>query len=156
MHPNAQVIKNFYESFKRLDVEGVVACYDPAAEFSDPAFPNLKGPLVTGMWRMLAARAKDFSLEYDSVEADDHKGSGHWMPTYTFSQTGRKVTNDIRSSFEFHNGKIIRHKDVFDLWKWAGMALGPKGTFLGWLPPVQNSIRKNARAGLEAFLAAGK
>jgi hypothetical protein len=33
------------------------------------------------------------------------------------------------------------------------MALGVKGRLLGWLPPVQASIRRQAGASLRAFMA---
>jgi hypothetical protein len=35
------------------------------------------------------------------------------------------------------------------------MAMGPKGQFLGWLPPVQGAILKQAAGGLEAFIKSG-
>jgi hypothetical protein len=63
------------------------------------------------------------------------------------------VHNVIDARFTFRDGKIIRHVDTFDLYRWAGMALGFKGKLLGWLPPVQNGIRKKAAEGLDAYLA---
>lgn len=85
------------------------------------------------------------------VWADDRTGRAHWDARYDFSATGRKVWNRIDARFEFADGKIIRHTDTFDLWKWAGMALGLKGKLLGWLPPVQHVIGKTAMKGLDAF-----
>ena len=73
----------------------------------------------------------------DSIEATDTAGKAHWVATYTFSGTGRKVVNDIQASFVFKVGKIVRHKDVFDLYLWARHALGLKGVLLGWTPLVQ-------------------
>ncbi len=59
--------------------------------------------------------------------------------------------NRIDATFVFRDGKIVRHTDRFDLRVWAAQALGLKGKLLGWLPPVQNAIRKNADAkGLRA------
>lgn len=103
------------------------------------------------MWRMLASRAKDFSLVFDSVQADDNQGSAHWVATYTFSQTGNTVVNDISAKFVFKNGKIVQHTDDFDLWKWARQALGAKGVVLGWTPMVKNAIRQQAAKGLAMF-----
>ena len=42
-------------------------------------------------------------------------------------ETGNAVLNRIDARFTFRDGKIIRHEDSFDLWKWAGQALGMKG-----------------------------
>ncbi|HEY8740888.1 MAG TPA: hypothetical protein VIN56_09885 [Candidatus Dormibacteraeota bacterium] len=67
---------------------------------------------------------------------------------------GRDVENHVRSHFWFKDGLITRQEDSFDLWKWASMALGPMGQFLGWLPPVQASIRKQAKGNLDKFTAA--
>jgi hypothetical protein len=63
------------------------------------------------------------------------------------------VHNSIDARFELRDGKIVKHTDSFDLRRWASQALGMKGKLLGWLPPVQNAIRKQADAGLRAFMA---
>jgi hypothetical protein len=105
------------------------------------------------MWAMLCARATDLTVEVSGIEADDTRGKARWIATYTFSKTGRKVRNVIDAEYEFKDGKITRHTDRFDLWRWAGMALGAKGTLLGWTPLVQNAIRKEAMRGLKALMA---
>jgi hypothetical protein len=73
------------------------------------------------------------------------------VATYTFSQTGNTVVNDIRARFTFRDGKIVSHTDTFDLWRWSSQALGFKGKLLGWTPLVQNAIRKQARKGLADY-----
>lgn len=151
MHPNAQLIETFYTAFQRLDAATMASCYASDVVFSDPVFPTLRGQQAADMWRMLAARAKNFSLTFDDVRADDRCGEAHWVATYTFSQTGRTVVNDIRAHFEFQDGKIVRHIDRFGLWRWARQALGVKGWLLGWAPPVQNAIRAQAAKGLATF-----
>lgn len=151
MHPNAKLIETFYTAFQQRDAEGMVACYHPEVRFSDPVFQALEGARACAMWRMLCARAKDFQLDYCDVKADDRAGSAHWEARYLFSATGRKVHNIIDARFEFRDGKIVRHDDTFDLWRWAGMALGAKGKLLGWLPPVQKAIRRQAMGGLGEF-----
>jgi ketosteroid isomerase-like protein len=152
MHPNARSIQDFYAALGRCDAETMVALYAPEVQFSDPVFPALAGEEARGMWRMLCARARDLSVEASGIEADDTQGKARWEARYTFSKTGRQVLNRISARFEFRDGKIVRHQDTFDLWAWAGMALGPKGRLLGWLPPVQAAIRREAAAGLRAFL----
>ena len=152
MHANAQLIERFYSCFNTRDGEGMAACYAPDAEFSDPVFPGLKGAEVGAMWRMLCARAADLQVVVSNVSADDAAGGAHWDADYTFSKTGRKVHNRIDARFEFRNGRIVRHVDSFDLWRWTRMALGAKGVLVGWLPPVQAAIRAEARKGLDAFM----
>ncbi len=153
MHPNAEAITRFYTAFARRDAEGMAAEYHADVRFSDPVFQDLRGDRARAMWRMLAGRAKDIALEFRDVEADDATGRAHWEARYTFSATGRKVHNVIDARFVFKDGKILEHIDTFDLWRWAGMALGPSGKLLGWAPFVQKGIRKRAIEGLDAFLA---
>ncbi|CAN5274593.1 nuclear transport factor 2 family protein [soil metagenome] len=153
MHPNAKLIENFYTAFQRLDAESMAACYAPDIEFSDPVFPSLHGKEAGDMWRMLTTRAKDFSLTFDSIVANESSGEAHWIATYVFTQSGRTVVNDIRASFAFRDGKIVRHTDRFDLWRWARQALGMKGLLLGWTPLVRNAVRAQAAKGLALFRA---
>jgi ketosteroid isomerase-like protein len=151
MHPNAKLIEQFYQAFQRLDGDAMCACYAEDVVFSDPVFPELRGVEAKNMWRMLTSRAQDFSLVFDSIEANDSEGSAHWVASYSFSQTGRFVVNDIHAKFRFKDGKIIQHRDHFDLWKWSRQAMGWKGYLLGSLPFVQNKIRQLAAKNLRKF-----
>jgi ketosteroid isomerase-like protein len=152
MHQNADLIRKFYTAFQARDADGMNACYHAEVLFSDPAFGTLKGNEATSMWQMLCARGQDLDIEFGDVRADAEKGSAHWEAWYTFSKSGRRVHNIIESAFVFKDGKIFRHTDRFNLWKWSSQALGPLGTFLGWTPFVQSAIRKEARQGLGKFM----
>lgn len=151
MHANAQLIEKFYTAFQRHDSAGMVACYHPDVTFSDPAFGELKGEQARDMWRMLVARGKDLMITFNNIQADEVSGSAHWEATYTFSRSKRPVHNIIDAQFQFQNGQIIRHTDVFDFWRWSRMALGASGTLLGWTPIIQNAVRKQALAGLTTY-----
>lgn len=152
MHPNKELIENFYTSFQKLDAEAMVRCYHPDIRFSDPVFPILSGPEVSGMWRMLCSQAKNFELTFASVQADERKGKAHWEARYDFSATGRRVHNKIDAEFEFRDGKIIKHTDTFDFWKWSRMALGLVGLILGWTPLLRKKVQKQARERLAKFM----
>ena len=151
MHANELLIQQFYSAFQQLDAETMATCYAEDVQFSDPVFTNLQGPEASDMWRMLTSKAQNFSLMFDGVRANDQSGQAHWIATYTFSQTGRTVVNDIHASFIFKDGKIVRHQDHFNLWKWAHQALGLKGLLLGWTPFLQNAVRAQAAKGLKIF-----
>jgi ketosteroid isomerase-like protein len=153
-HPHAALIETFYKSFQRRDAEGMVACYHADVTFSDPVFPDLRGGRARAMWRMLASRAKDLELTFRDIDANDTEGRAHWEAWYTFSGTGRRVHNVIDARFAFRDGKIARHDDSFDLHRWSRFALGPSGLLFGWLPPMQNTIRKKAAKGLDEYIAA--
>jgi ketosteroid isomerase-like protein len=150
-HPNGALITRFYQAFQTLDADTMASCYTEDVRFSDPVFNDLRGADAGDMWRMLCTKAQNFSLTFDGVAADEYSGRARWIATYTFSQTGNTVVNPIDASFHFRDGKISEHRDQFDLWRWAGQALGLKGRLLGWAPFVQNAIRHQASKGLAAF-----
>ena len=152
MHPNAELIHRFYTCFQNRDAAGMGACYTPDAEFSDPVFLSLKGAEVPAMWQMLCERGKDLEIEFKGIEVNDRVGRASWTAFYTFVVTGRQVHNAIEARFEFQDGKIARHRDTFNLWRWAGQALGLKGTLFGWSPPVQGAIRKQAAYRLAEYM----
>ena len=147
-----QLINTFYSCFAKADAEGMVACYADDVEFEDPAFGPLQGDDAKNMWRMLIGRSNgQLKIEYNGVWADDKKGGANWIATYLFSKTGRTVVNKIEANFEFENGKIKKHIDHFDIWKWSRQALGASGLLLGWTPFLKNKIRGNALAQLKSF-----
>jgi ketosteroid isomerase-like protein len=152
-HPNDELIERFYGAFSRLDGDAMAACYAPNAHFSDPVFTDLRGHEPGAMWRMLTGRAKDLAVRLAEHSATGDAGSAHWLADYTFS-TGRKVHNDVRAEFRFKDGLIVEHHDSFSFWAWSRQALGPPGLALGWTPIVKGKVRREARAGLEQFLAA--
>ena len=152
MHTHATLLHSFYDAFARRDADTMCGCYNSRVEFSDPVFPGLRGPRAGAMWQMLCAAGKDLVVEHDRVEADDHRGTAHWVATYYFSATGRRVVNRIDASFEFAEGRVTRHTDRFDLWGWTRQALGPIGWVAGWAPPLQARIRKEAARGLDSWI----
>jgi ketosteroid isomerase-like protein len=152
MHPNKQLIESFYRAFQKLDADAMVLCYHADIHFSDPVFPDLSRDEVGAMWRMLCSQAKNFELTFDSIEANDQKGKAHWEARYDFSATGRRVHNKIDAEFEFQDGKIIRHTDTFNFWKWSSMALGPVGFLIGWTPMLRKKVQKQARGRLDKFV----
>ena len=146
---NKQLIERFYEAFDRRDGDAMAACYAPDARFSDPVFPGLTGTEPGAMWRMLTGRSEDLRVELLEHDAD----SAHWRATYTFTQTGRRVVNDVRATFEFSaDGKIAEHTDDFSFWRWSRQALGAPGLLLGWTPLLRRATQRKARASLDQFL----
>jgi ketosteroid isomerase-like protein len=152
-NPNDELIQRFYAAFAAHDGEAMAACYAPSARFSDPVFPDLSGREPGAMWRMLTSRAPDLEVKLVGHDADGERGSGHWLADYTFSKTSRKVHNDVRSEFRFENGLIVEQHDSFSFYAWARQALGPPGLALGWTPIVRGKVQREARAGLDEFLA---
>jgi ketosteroid isomerase-like protein len=126
-----QLLEDFYAAFARKDGAAMATAYAPQATFDDPAFPALTGTEPGAMWRMLTSRSKDLTVELLECTADEHTGSARWVATYTFAQTGRRVVNDVRSTFRFEDGLIAEQHDDFDFRRWVGQALGLPGRLLG-------------------------
>jgi ketosteroid isomerase-like protein len=152
MNSNEQVINRFYTAFAQKDYKGMQACYADNVEFSDNAFPGLKGKQAWAMWHMLTIAGGDMVLTFSNVQANETTGSADWVATYTFSLTGNKVINRIHADFEFKDGKIICHTDTFDFWKWASQAFGLKGRLLGWTSFFKNKIQTVTRGRLQSFI----
>lgn len=131
----------------------MVSCCHESIVFEDPAFGVLKGDHAKNMWRMLCEfqKGKDFKITYSNIEANDLNGTAHWEAFYTFSKTGRKVHNEIQSRFEFKDGKIIKHTDTFDLYKWSKQAFGLKGFLLGKTTFFKKKLNTQTNSLLSKF-----
>lgn len=152
MTQNEKTITKFYTAFANADATKMCECYHPNIQFRDPAFGLLKGKEVCQMWKMLIERNKgNIKIDLTEVKADEYTGSAHWIASYNFSKTNRKVVNTIAAKFLFQDGLIIRHIDDFDIWKWSKQALGIKGLLLGWTGFMQNKIQKQARLALKKY-----
>ena len=149
---NSQLITNFYEAFAKGDAEAMVACYHNDIQFHDPAFGDLHGEDAKNMWRMLIGRNKgNIHITFSNIVANEKTGSANWRAEYVFSQTNRKVINVIAAKFEFADGKIIKHTDNFDIYKWTKQALGIKGYLLGWTAFMRKQIQQQSGKLLKKY-----
>jgi ketosteroid isomerase-like protein len=146
-------IQALYSALDRHDGEAAAACYTDDAVFEDPAFGRLEGGAVKDMWRMLAERSDDLAvtLGEHGVTEDGRTGWAHWSATYTFTDTGRKVLNEIDARYTFTDGLISEQVDVFPLRRWGAQALGAKGAVLGLTPLLSRGVQKQARSNLDAY-----
>ena len=150
---NKKVIEKFYSSFQKLDHKSMNQCYSDDIVFHDPVFLLLRGEEVRSMWEMLCRNAKDFSLTFSDIELlDEEYAKCNWTATYTFSKTGRKVTNHIKAFMKLHNGKIVEHSDAFRLSSWIAQAFGWKGIWFGWTGFMKRAVQKRARKNLDTFM----
>lgn len=153
MHPNEELIQQFYSAFQQLDYKKMQDCYSDDPVFNDNVFGLLEGEQVFAMWEMLCKNARDFSLEFSNIKMlDEEYATCNWTARYTFSKTGRKVINKIKAHMRIQEGKITEHTDEFDMWKWSRQALGVPGLLLGWSGFMKNRVRVNARNNLEKFI----
>jgi limonene-1,2-epoxide hydrolase len=153
VHPNVELLDSFYSAFAAGDHETMASAYADTATFSDPVFPKLDAEEARAMWKMFCTSGNEIRLTYTNVQADDLKGSVEWEAVYRFPKTGREVNNRIQADFRFQDGKIVEHRDHFDLYAWMRMALGPVGVAAGWTPLLQSQVRKQAHNQLHRFMS---
>jgi limonene-1,2-epoxide hydrolase len=152
MNENTKIIAQFYTAFANQDAETMARCYHENIQFEDPVFGILKGKKPAAMWAMLIERSKgQIQIEFSNTQSDAKSGAATWVATYNFSKTNRKVVNVIQASFEFQDGLISKHTDVFDLWRWSRQAFGLKGWLLGWTNFMQHKIQEQAKLSLEKY-----
>ena len=151
---NITCIEQFYQAFAKGDAAAMISCYHDEVDFEDPAFGKLKGDQAKAMWQMLINRSKgNLAIEYSEIIADELKGQAQWIARYPFGPKKRNVVNRISASFVFQDGKIIKHTDVFDLWRWSQQALGLSGYLLGWTSFFAKKIQKTTNKQLADFMA---
>ena len=148
------IITTFYEAFNNLDADTMCSCYHDDIVFEDPAFGVLKGDKAKAMWQMLceSQKGKNFKVVASNIEADANGGSAHWEAFYNFSKTGRKVHNKIDAKFQFRDGLIIRHKDSFNLHRWAKQAMGFTGLIFGGTGFFKSKLNKQTNYILETYI----
>lgn len=149
---NMELITKFYTSFAKADADEMINCYDSIITFTDPAFGTLNSNDVKNMWRMLIERSKgNLKIKFDNIEANDKTGSANWTAIYFYGDTQRKIINKISAKFEFGNGKIIKHTDHFNLWKWTQQAFGWKGYLFGWTSFMKKKIQSQTASLLQSY-----
>lgn len=153
MPDNKAIIEKFYTSFRQLDAGGMNSCYSDDIVFSDPVFMILKGDEVKAMWEMLCKNARNFSLSFSDIEIlDEEYATCKWQAKYTFSKTGREVTNNVKAYVRIIDGKITEHSDAFRLSTWIGQALGWKGLLFGWSGYLKKKVQHGARESLLKYM----
>jgi ketosteroid isomerase-like protein len=149
---NTEIITTFYQAFANQDPKGLAACYAPDVVFEDPAFGRLEGKDAHDMWRMLMARGGGATeVSFGDVQANGEKASANWMARYNYGPRRRMVVNEVHAEFIIKDGKIVKHTDTFNLWRWARQALGLNGLLLGWSAFFQARMNDTTRGLLADF-----
>jgi ketosteroid isomerase-like protein len=145
------IIEQFYTAFAQQDAEKMVSFYADEIVFSDPAFGTLKGEKVKNMWRMLMSGKNNTVVTFGDISSDEDTVVAKWSATYTFSQTGKSVVNNVCAKFVLDGEKIVAHHDNFNLHKWAKQALGFKGWLMGGTGFFQKQLNKSTNNMLTSF-----
>jgi hypothetical protein len=147
----AAVLDTFYSAFARLDAQTMSGLYHESASFTDPAFPDLRGARIGYMWSMMCRRAKEFSLTYEILFAEERKAQVKWQAKYLYAGK-RPVTNNILSTLSLWDGLIIRQVDEFDFALWSRQALGLPGLLAGNTQWFRRKVQVTANDQLNQFI----
>ncbi len=148
-----EIASGFYSAFAKADAETMISFYDDKIEFEDPAFGKLKGNDAKMMWQMLIERSRgNLKVSHQLNESSETIAKVNWTAVYPFSKTGRIITNHIEAIMIMENGKIIKHTDYFNLWKWSRQAMGWKGFILGWTPFFRKKLQQQTRKMLQQYM----
>jgi limonene-1,2-epoxide hydrolase len=143
------VVARFSEAFDRHDFAAMACAYDPNVEFTDPVFGTLHGKRALAMWAMLTTLGKDLRVQASQIHTDDAGTHAHWDAHYTFAFLlfHNHVDNSVDATFELRGGKVVRHRDAFDLARWKKSALWP---FAGAASDA--TLQHNVEEKLDGFI----
>jgi len=153
---NEQLLKDFYHAFQNGDAQSMASHYHKQAQFSDPAFGKLNREEVALMWQMLCRSSKDLRIEFQINQVNETSARVNWEAFYFYGKSGNKVHNKVKAAFEFKDDKIMRHDDVFSLWKWARQAMGVNGLLIGWTKFFRKRLQQQSHRMLQRFLTKQK
>lgn len=150
---NAELIKKFYTSFSEGNAKEMIACYHEDVVFRDPAFGPLKGERAKRMWEMLLSnKESNLKITFNNINVDSDQGTANWTAEYVYGPKKRKVINKVSATFRFKDGKIIEHRDTFNLWKWSGQALGFIGHVIGGTPFMKRKVQSITSKKLDSYI----
>jgi hypothetical protein len=121
-HANATLLRQLYSSLNLHQPRVMSECYHEQATFHDIAFDLEGREEISAMWQMICRG--DIRATFEVLSADANAGVVRLVDEYTFTDTGRRVRNEIESRFRFRDGLIIEHCDSCDPKAWADAALG--------------------------------
>ncbi len=146
-----ELIQTFYTALNDHDVDTMMTCYHDDIVFQDPIFGKLKADKAKKMWYWLCENGKDLTAIFSDIKIEDTNGSVYWEARYSFGERKRPVLNRVNASFEFKDGKIIKHTDHYSLKRWASQAMGWKGKVMGGSTYFKKKLQHRSNRLLDKF-----
>lgn len=131
----------YWDALAACDGAAMATCYAGDADFQDEVF-QLHGADIGTMWAGLFRPGAKVTVKTHPLKETGEVVTGTWEAWYEFQ--GRPIHNVIHSTFLLKDGLIVSQRDRFNFWKWTRMALGLKGTLLGWTPMVRKAVQRQA------------
>lgn len=151
MHPNKQLLINFFTAIQNNNVDALSDCYHDELHYSDDILDDLYGDDARAMlnW-FVSTREQARMLGFRILDVTDRRGRARWEIEYRSARSGRLINREIESEFQFEDGKIIYHHDYFDWGRWARRTFGPYGTHVSWAP-TRDRVRRKVRKAIDEY-----
>lgn len=114
------IVRDFQKAFNRQDVDGLLACFTPAASYVDTFFGAHAGTdALRAMFERMFREGREYSWVMD-VEVDGGTtAAAEWTFGYVATDAvprsaGRRVRFRGMSVFELEGGKIARYREYFN------------------------------------------
>ncbi len=148
---NYQLLLTFFTAFAKKDLDAMLDCYHKNVVYDDVSFGKQQQEKAKAVWRFLIKNVGEKAvITFSNIQTSATSGQANGTITYYFGK--RKITNEITATFHFQDGKIIYHKDEYNLWKWSQQAFGFVGYLIGWSLAFRWLIRWQMQRSLQAFI----
>lgn len=152
---NRAIAQQFFDRLSARDVSGAMECCGAQIVYSSPffegSFERQGRESVGAMWRAWLRSMPDARIVCDDIRASHEHASAYWTVDYTLPNSFGRVQQRISADLSFAEGKIIRHRDRFNLHEWASREYGTPGSLLGGKRAFQKWAVARERARLAAF-----
>ena len=117
---HARTVRTFFETWKKGDVDGLVAFFAPEGTWQEAHREPARGPEeLRPVFELQVGFGTDFDFQYRFLaQVDDHRVVSERVDSWTYD--GVRMTVEVMGVFEFDDhGKIVRFRDYYD---WADLA----------------------------------
>jgi hypothetical protein len=101
----------------------------------------------------MLCQSDDLQVRHTIVKAEGNTVVAKWIANYTFN--GNPIENHVTATFQMKDGKIVSHKDSFDMSRWLEQAF-PMASYLPFADHVLTGVTRHVAGNrLDSFIANG-
>lgn len=145
-----KVVESFFNALGEGDFTKLQAAYAINGVYKSPIFNGISGYEAARMWEMLFKESKSMVINYKILGASGKKVKVFWTLTY-ITKRNKKVSTDIRSTFEISDNQIYSQTDKFSFAGWVKQALGRIPWLFCLTGITQNKVKERAEKKLNDF-----
>jgi steroid delta-isomerase-like uncharacterized protein len=115
------IVHEFEKAFNRTDVDALLACFTPAATYTDNFFgPHTGHAALRAMFERMFREGRDYSWVMDTVVDTPARAAAEWTFGYVATAAvprseGRRVRFRGMSVFDLEGGRIAAYRECFDV-----------------------------------------